>query len=59
MGKKRSLPLNRALKRCDFGGEIYVYESLKDCENDFSNTLKVGDTLLILNDLPDIFDDKV
>lgn len=59
VGKKRSLVFNRALKRCGFGGEIYVYESLKDCENDFSNTLKVGDTLLILNDLPDIFDDKV
>lgn len=59
VGKRRISPVVRALKDAGFFGEIHIYESLKDCENDFSNTLKVGDTLLILNDLPDIFDDKV
>ena len=59
VGKKRSLAILKALKSGDFCGEIYVYDSLKDCENDFPNTLRVGDTLLILNDLPDIFEDKV
>lgn len=58
IGKERVDSIRRALKDSDFGGEVAVYESLKDCENDFPNVLHVEDVLLILNDLPDIYDDK-
>ena len=54
---ERTEPILRALKESEFGGEIKRYDSLAACEKDFVNTLKLGDTLLILNDLPDIYDD--
>lgn len=57
IGKERVEPILRALKDDEFGGEVKRYESLKSCEKDFVNTLKMGDTLLILNDLPDIYED--
>lgn len=57
IGNERTEPILRALKDCEFGGEIKRYSSLDMCEKDFVNTLKLGDTLLILNDLPDIYND--
>lgn len=57
IGGERVEPILRALKECEFGGEIKRYSSLESCEKDFVNTLKLGDTLLILNDLPDIYED--
>lgn len=57
VGKERILPIYKALEDKKFGGEVKRYESLKSCEKDFVNTLHMGDTLLILNDLPDIYDD--
>ena len=57
IGNERTEPILRALKDCEFGGETKRYSSLDTCEKDFVNTLKLGDTLLILNDLPDIYND--
>lgn len=56
IGGERVEPIFRALKESEFAGEIKRYSSLAMCEKDFVNTLKLGDTLLILNDLPDIYD---
>lgn len=57
VGNERIEPIKRALRDKDFCGEVKCYESLKSCEKDFVNTLRMGDTLLILNDLPDIYED--
>ena len=57
VGGERTEPIFRAIRECEFGGEIKRYGSLAACEKDFVNTLKLGDTLLILNDLPDIYED--
>ncbi len=58
VGAKRSDPIRRGLVDGGFGGEIHIYDSLALAERDFSNRLKTGDALLILNDLPDIYDEK-
>ena len=58
VGVKRTDPIKRGLLENGFGGEIHIYKSLASAEADFANRLKVGDTLLILNDLPDIYDEK-
>ncbi len=59
IGSKRCEAIKHALRDNDFGGYVKVYESLKSCERDFVNTLRLNDVLLILNDLPDIYDDKI
>jgi len=58
IGMRRTDPIRRGLIEGGFGGEIHIYESLSDAEDDFANRLHVGDVLLILNDLPDIYDEK-
>jgi len=58
VGAKRTDSIRRGLIESGYGGEIHVYESLSDAEDDFVNRLRVGDILLILNDLPDIYDEK-
>ena len=58
VGFKRTDPIKRGLLENGYAGEIHVYKTLADAEKDFENRLKVGDTLLILNDLPDIYDEK-
>lgn len=58
VGAKRTDPIRRGLNESEFAGEIHVYDSLSDAEDDFKNRLHVGDALLILNDLPDIYDEK-
>ncbi len=58
VGMKRTDPIRRGLLESGYGGEIHIYNSLSDAEDDFENRLHVGDVLLILNDLPDIYDEK-
>lgn len=55
---KRAEEIKRGLKRGEFFGDVYVYDDLSSCEKDFSNTLKIGDTLLILNDLPEWYEER-
>lgn len=59
VGAKRTDPIRRGLIDGGFGGEIHIYDSLKDAEDDFKNRLRLNDVLLILNDLPDIYDEKL
>ncbi len=54
----RGEEIKRGLKRGGFVGEIFEYDTLLSCERDFSNTLKLGDTLLILNDLPEWYEER-
>lgn len=58
IGEKRSEPLRRAIRDAEFAGEVYTYDSLKQAENDFRKVLRLNDVLLLLNDLPDCYDDK-
>ena len=58
VGVKRTDPIKRGLIENGYGGEIHIYPSLASAEADFENRLKVGDVLLILNDLPDIYNEK-
>lgn len=58
VGATRTDPIRRGLLDGGFGGEIHIYDSLAGAEGDFQNRLRSGDALLILNDLPDIYDDR-
>ena len=58
VGARRTDPIKRGLLENGYAGEIHIYKSLSNAEADFENRLRVGDTLLILNDLPDIYDEK-
>lgn len=58
VGIKRTDPIRRGATDAGFAGEIHIYESLAGAQEDFSNRLCAGDVLLILNDLPDIYDDR-
>lgn len=58
VGAKRTDSIRRGLIDGGYGGEIHIYDSLKCAEDDFKERLHVGDVLLILNDLPDIYDEK-
>lgn len=58
IGIKRTDPIRRGLIEGGYGGEIHVYDSLKTAEDDFANRLHMDDILLILNDLPDIYNEK-
>ncbi len=57
VGVKRTDPIRRGLLDGGFGGEIHIYDSLDGAREDFKCRLLAGDVLLILNDLPDIYDD--
>ncbi len=59
VGAKRTDPIRRGLMDGGFGGEIHIYDSLAGAQSDFKNRLNFGDVFLILNDLPDIYDDKL
>lgn len=56
IGKKRVDIIRRGILDNGFQGEIYCYDTLKAAEADFVNRLHLNDVLLILNDLPDIYD---
>ncbi len=58
VGVKRTDPIKRGLLENGYGGEIHIYNSLASAEADFENRLRPDDALLILNDLPDIYDEK-
>lgn len=58
VGAKRTDSIRRGLVDGGYGGEIHIYDSLACAEDDFKDRLHVGDILLILNDLPDIYDEK-
>lgn len=57
VGKKRTAAIGRGLKEGGFGGETYVFSSLDEAELAFNGILHLGDVLLILNDLPDCYDE--
>ena len=57
IGGKRVRAVETGLKDARFTGETRKYDSLRDAEEDFKNVLHVGDVLLLLNDLPDCYDD--
>ncbi len=58
VGVKRTDIIRRGLQDSGYGGEIHIYDKLSSAEEDFKNRLHLGDVLLILNDLPDIYDEK-
>ena len=41
----------------DFDGEILHFASLKEAQKSFKDFIHIGDTVLLLNDLPDIYED--
>ena len=55
IGDKRSEQLKRGLQ--DFQGEIMHYSTLKLAEQHFKDFIRIGDTVLLLNDLPDVYED--
>ena len=57
IGGKRARAVETGLKDARFTGETRKYDFLRDAEEDFKNVLHVGDVLLLLNDLPDCYDD--
>lgn len=57
VGVKRTDAIRRGAIDGGFCGEIHIYDSLAGAQNDFKNRLRAGDVLLILNDLPDIYDE--
>lgn len=52
---KNSKAVEAGLKRGEYKGEIYKFRTLKAAEREFANILKIGDVLLIQNDLPDTY----
>ena len=41
----------------DFHGEILHFATLKEAQKSFEDFIHIGDTVLLLNDLPDIYED--
>lgn len=59
IGKKRTEAIKKGLQENGFGGEIFLFDTLKDAENAFSQILRLNDAFLILNDLPEFYDDMI
>lgn len=57
VGKKRTRPIKRGLQEGGFSGRLEVYDTLSDAEEAFKGVLHIGDVLLLLNDLPDCYDE--
>lgn len=58
IGEKRSLPLIEGLKSGGFNEEnISIFNSLNEAKAKFNRLLCLNDNLLILNDLPDNYDE--
>jgi len=54
IGFKRSKPIKEGLISGGFEpSNIYIYDTLFDAQKNFQSLFKAGDTVLILNDLPD------
>ena len=57
VGKKRTRPIKRGLQEGGFSGRLEVYDTLSDAEEAFKGVRHIGDVLLLLNDLPDCYDE--
>ena len=57
IGKKRTAAIAAGLREGGFGGEAYVFGSLAEAKKNFPRLLHLGDTVLLLNDLPDNYDE--
>lgn len=57
IGGIRAEYVARGLRDEEFCGEIYRYDTLEEAKNDFSVLLRPRDNLLLLNDLPDVYDE--
>ena len=55
IGGKRSEYIKMGLG--DFQGDVFHFQTLKDAQKSFKDFIRVGDTILLLNDLPDIYED--
>ncbi|MBO7151503.1 MAG: UDP-N-acetylmuramoyl-tripeptide--D-alanyl-D-alanine ligase [Clostridia bacterium] len=55
IGGKRSEYIKMGLG--DFQGDVLHFQTLKDAQKSFKDFIRVGDTILLLNDLPDIYED--
>ena len=52
---KRGEQVARGLS--DFDGKILCFNTLSEAQKSFKDFLHIGDNLLLLNDLPDIYED--
>ena len=57
IGKKRTAAIAAGLREGGFKGEAYVFGSLAEAKKNFPRLLHLGDTVLLLNDLPDNYDE--
>lgn len=57
VGGRRAARVGEGLKAAGFCGVTLEYASLAEAEKAFGEVLHVGDTLLLLNDLPDCYED--
>ena len=57
VGGKRARTVADGLKEGGFAGETRSYRSLAEAQKDFGGVLHAGDVLLLLNDLPDIYEE--
>lgn len=57
VGGKRARAVGAGLKEGGFCGDVRMYATLEEAEAAFGEVLHVGDVLLLLNDLPDCYDD--
>jgi UDP-N-acetylmuramoyl-tripeptide--D-alanyl-D-alanine ligase len=55
VGGKRADYINHGLG--NFDGEIYRFDTLAQAQKSFKDFIKQGDVVLLLNDLPDIYED--
>ena len=55
IGGKRSEQLKHGLR--DFQGEVLHFQTLKLAEQSFKDFIRIGDTILLLNDLPDVYEE--
>ncbi len=58
VGKQRSVALQKGLQKQNFSSNsICICKNLKEAKNKFSTLLHIGDNLLLLNDLPDNYEE--
>ncbi|MBR2334166.1 MAG: UDP-N-acetylmuramoyl-tripeptide--D-alanyl-D-alanine ligase, partial [Clostridia bacterium] len=55
IGGKRSDYIKRGLG--DFQGEVLHFDTLNEAQKSFKDFIHIGDTILLLNDLPDVYED--
>lgn len=56
IGKRNHLALKQGIDVCNKDIQVFSFDTLKDAEDNFKDILCVNDNLLILNDLPDIYE---